>query len=423
MNSLSRARRFFDTVRYLKPVQLVGRFWFRAYHPSPDPGAVPPVRKLSGHWVPGLVGVQSTTDFRHFRFLNIEGELHGRESWNDTRRDKLWLYNLHYFDFLHSGEGDAGAQAGIIKRWIGDNPPVGGNGWEPYPLSLRIVNWTKWHLSGNALDGEAIHSLAVQARYLAKRLEWHLLGNHLFANAKALVFAGVFFEGEEADAWLGKGLRILGEQAPEQVLEDGGHFELSPMYHGIVLEDLLDLVNLAGVYGVVGGRGKSRLSDWIPAFAGMTHTSGRGHGVFTYDSPGSRGKTLPWWECSARAVLVNWLQDLFPEVAVELGIRGLDGWPGRYLRRLRNASLNRARVNVVLGERMARRLVEEGVAEDRVRLIHNWADGEAIRPVAAFENPLRVGTWGAVRGRVLGESRAGPRVWDDAGGDPTFAGA
>jgi hypothetical protein len=88
----------------------------------------------------------------------------------------------------------------------------------------------------------------VQARYLFRRLEFHLLGNHLLANAKALVFAGLYFQGKEADAWLEKGAKILTEQIPAQVLEDGGHFELTPMYHAIVLEDLLDLVNVTRAY-------------------------------------------------------------------------------------------------------------------------------------------------------------------------------
>lgn len=125
-----------------------------------------------------------------------------------------------------------------------ENQPGWGNGWEPYPLSLRIVNWIKWALAGHCLSVGALQSLAVQARYLAGRIEYHLLGNHLLANAKALVFAGMFFNGNEAASWLKKGLRILNSQLPEQILADGGHFERSPMYHCIIFEDLLDLLNL-----------------------------------------------------------------------------------------------------------------------------------------------------------------------------------
>jgi uncharacterized heparinase superfamily protein len=74
------------------------------------------------------------------------------------------------------------------------------------------------------------------------------LGNHLFANAKALLFAGLFFDGAEAEEWYRTGLEIVDHELPEQVHEDGGHFELSPMYHTIFLEDLLDLVNLHRAY-------------------------------------------------------------------------------------------------------------------------------------------------------------------------------
>ena len=90
--------------------------------------------------------------------------------------------------------------------------------------------------------------LALQVRWLSKKIEWHILGNHLFANAKALVFAGLFFQGREANAWLAKGLRILSNEIPEQILPDGEHFERSPMYQTIILEDLLDLINLSNAF-------------------------------------------------------------------------------------------------------------------------------------------------------------------------------
>ena len=83
----------------------------------------------------------------------------------------------------------------LIGKWIEENPPGMGNGWEPYPLSLRIINWIKWVLDRYGLPDEALYSLAVQTRYLFKKLEYHLLGNHLYVNAKALVFAGLFFDG------------------------------------------------------------------------------------------------------------------------------------------------------------------------------------------------------------------------------------
>ncbi len=183
----------------------------------------------------------------HFRFLNHEHSLPVQGGWNDTSLDKLWLYNLHYFDDLNArGTGQRAAwQQALLERWLLENPPASGNGWEPYPTSLRIVNWVKWLAAGNKAPSGLIQSLATQARWLSRRIEWHLLGNHLFSNAKALVFAGLFFEGAKADGWIAKGLNIIQRELHEQVLADGGNFERSTMYHAIFLEDVLDLVNAA----------------------------------------------------------------------------------------------------------------------------------------------------------------------------------
>ncbi|WP_434143872.1 heparinase II/III domain-containing protein [Photobacterium leiognathi] len=78
-----------------------------------------------------------------------------------------------------------------------------------------------------------------------KNIEYHILGNHLFENAKALIFAGCFFSGPESDKWLQKGLKIIDKEIDEQILSDGANFELSPMYHNIILFDILNLYNLA----------------------------------------------------------------------------------------------------------------------------------------------------------------------------------
>ncbi len=115
---------------------------------------------------------------------------------------------------------------------------------------------------------------------LSGLLEYHLLGNHLFANAKALVFLGAFFEGQEADTWLQTGLSILDRELDEQILADGGHFELSPMYHALTLEDLIDLVQLSRIYPdrLTGPAARQRWSeraqamlDWL---ATMSHPDG-----------------------------------------------------------------------------------------------------------------------------------------------------
>ncbi|MCE4538155.1 heparinase II/III family protein [Pelomonas sp. P7] len=210
---------------------------------------------------------------RAFSFLNEAGTL-TRDDWEETTRSKLWLYNLHYFDDLNAADAPArdAWHIALMDDWI-THHSVGGTGWEPYPCSLRIVNWIKRHLDGRPLSVSQRDSLAAQARWLTQRLEWHLLGNHLFVNAKALVFAGLFFDGPESERWLAKGLAILAEELHEQVLPDGGNFERSPMYHAIFLEDVLDMLNAASAFpgrvpaDTVDGwrRTASRMTAWLRA--------------------------------------------------------------------------------------------------------------------------------------------------------------
>ncbi|WP_242113093.1 heparinase II/III family protein [Luteimonas aquatica] len=284
MNWLSRSAQFWHTVRYLRPVQVYGRAWHRLHRPRVDARAAPSPSRRAGDWQ-GCDRAASMLGPMRFRFLNEEHTLR-LDDWNSDALPKLWLYNLHYFDDLNADGAAERVQwhRAMISRWIAANPPGHGNGWEPYCLSLRIVNWIKWQCSERrATNGNAqramLDSLATQARYLRGRLERHLLGNHLWANLKALLFAGAFFEGAEAARWREAALREFRRELGEQILADGGHFERSPMYHAILLEDLLDLVQLAqrfpgafGEHDVALWRDNAlRMLRWL---AVMTHPDG-----------------------------------------------------------------------------------------------------------------------------------------------------
>ena len=86
------------------------------------------------------------------------------------------------------------------------------------------------------------------------------------------------------------------------------------------------------------------------------------------------------------ARLVNWVQDIFPEVAEALGT--LPAPLAALARASRDRSLREAAANVVVGARMAERLAAAcpGIA---LQVIPNWADGTLIRPVAPEDNALR----------------------------------
>lgn len=239
------AWRYWHTLRHLRPVQFYGRLWFKCYRPRPDLRPAPLSRHATGKWVRPARREASLIGPDVFWFLGQDGGL-AEVGWDGQQRAKLWRYNQHYFDDLNArgAESRRHWHQDLMLDWVRANPPGQGNGWEPYPASLRIVNWVKWVLAGNELSPACHQSLAVQTRWLAKRLETHLLGNHLFANAKALVFAGLYFDGAEARRWLETGMELLRREVLEQVLGDGGHFERSTMYHALAVEDMLDLCNL-----------------------------------------------------------------------------------------------------------------------------------------------------------------------------------
>lgn len=244
---------YWHTIRYLKFKQILGRIKRKLKFNSTTNSPANKLRKVSGLWEIPARRSQRMIKKNVFRFLNETHQINAQKDWNNSSWSKLWLYNLHYFDDLTSinSKNRVSWQNSILERWIDENPIGKGNGWEPYTISLRLVNWIKWSLSGNELNKTHIISLNTQAQFLSKNLETHLLGNHLFANAKALMFAGLFFYGGETSNWYKTGYKILLNELSEQILSDGGHFELSTMYHSIFLEDLLDLYNLHKLFEII----------------------------------------------------------------------------------------------------------------------------------------------------------------------------
>ncbi len=274
---MSSAARYVHTLRYLRPVQVFGRLWYRARRPRPDLRAAPSLRPRLSAYVEPIAPPATLVARDRVRLLNVERRCATPADWRPAGASKLWIYHLHYFEDLNAREAGVRGEwhREWLQRWVRDNPPGVGEAWEAYPISRRIVSWVKWSLRGNELPPRCRESLAVQARWLAARVEHHILGNHLIANAAALLHAGLYFGEDESRIWYERGLKILSRELGEQLLQDGGHFELSPMYHAAVLADLLDLVNLFRAYGVgvpsAWTAAIARMREWLDV---LTHPDG-----------------------------------------------------------------------------------------------------------------------------------------------------
>lgn len=252
------------TVKYLKWQQIYYRVVRKFIKPKVTDKFSGSIQKVQGVWKHLTLYEEKIDSHLKACFLNHSELLDLPSDWNNERLGKLWLYNLHYFEDLLANNAEAkySFHLQLLNSWVEQNPIGHGHGWEPYPTSLRIVNILKAWLGGLALGDELFKSVHSQASYLSNDLEKHLLGNHYFINLKALLFAGVIFENRR---WINIAEKGLGAEIPEQILSDGANFELSPMYHSLILVDMLDMVNLSRAYPIqISSRLVSLLELHIP---------------------------------------------------------------------------------------------------------------------------------------------------------------
>lgn len=271
--------RYLHTLPHLRPGQIAWQILRRTHRPRvPQVEGLVRPRDLHGRAI-GLQRSRGADEFT-FRFLNVEKTFNPAAfDWLSPEMSRLWRYNLHYFDYLHETGRPPENVRFLLSDWIEKVPPGTPDAWDPFPVSLRIVNWIKLFLRPEwkeSLEEKWLSSLFRQALWLERNLERHLLANHFFKNAKALCFAGAFFEGPDAERWLEKGRGILEAELREQILPDGGHFERSPMYHSMILEDCLDLMNLgAGGWGLDFGETlREKCRAMVRFLLGMCHPDG-----------------------------------------------------------------------------------------------------------------------------------------------------
>lgn len=181
-----------------------------------------------------------------FTFLNRSKQFDGPVQWKNPEFSYLWDFNLHYFEYLVPVASiektpSKDVACSLLENWIESNPCPVQPAWHPYTTSLRSVNWVKFLTAyPQCAHRRIVENLYSQFLFLERNIERHLLGNHVLENGRALVFGGLFFDGEDARRWFDLGLRILKDEIQEEYLPGGGHFERSPMYHCILLEGLLD---------------------------------------------------------------------------------------------------------------------------------------------------------------------------------------
>lgn len=121
--------------------------------------------------------------------------------------------------------------------------------WAPYAVSLRIINLSRYGAWKGGLTEEEKRFLYKNLLFLDNNVEWDVGGNHLIENGAALVVGGYAFP-DEGDRFVEKGLDVLKSTASTQFLDDGYHFERSPMYHLEVTERMLTALSILSKHKV-----------------------------------------------------------------------------------------------------------------------------------------------------------------------------
>src|SRR6185437_2881892 len=208
-----RFRLYLQTALYLRPIQLLFLIRNRL---CLTPVRWPRARRIGLRhgvgFMPGVHGLHQSHDGEAIIFLKQKkSSSNGKPDWACKDMPKLWRYNLHYFDYLHDPHRSCENKRLLITDWILNNPPGTEDAWEPYTVSLRIANWIKFFLLLNVVGPEDkserlptcewLDSLYQQALWLEQNIEYHILANHYLKNGVALFFAGMYFEGVDADRW------------------------------------------------------------------------------------------------------------------------------------------------------------------------------------------------------------------------------
>ncbi len=283
MNVIKKASAYWYTIRSMKPSQVYYRLRKMlkqrvslGVQPAPMPAQTRSVSSVAELDFDPVFLCRFSADellAGKVTFLYEQEDFCWNGVWEIPERSALWNFNLHYFEFLFplaKAYKDTGEEKYLeevknsILGWIAGNPQsAGGPGWSAYTIALRTVNWLSCLTALNgALEEDApfyrqfAASVYEQYCFLACHLEKDLLANHYFEDLKALIICALYF-GDEG--MLSAALKEFKEQCREQVLPDGMHFELSPMYHKIILEDVLRVAEaLRGA-----GRGDAEIENYI----------------------------------------------------------------------------------------------------------------------------------------------------------------
>ena len=202
-----------------------------------------------------------------YTLLNRSKEFKDDINWNFIGFGVLWNTMCNSFEFLNneniSAEEGVMALHSFIKK-SKKNKSL----FDSHCISKRIINSVKFCSRFKIHDSLINEFIYSQSIYLKKNPEFHLRNNHLLDNGFALLFASLYFN---EYSFFDFAERLLFNNIPKQILPDGAHFELCPMYHLLILHRMLDSKHLLAKSNFPSERLKSRLRMYIPKMLGWVY--------------------------------------------------------------------------------------------------------------------------------------------------------
>ncbi|MEZ5374885.1 MAG: heparinase II/III family protein, partial [Acidimicrobiales bacterium] len=259
---------FLRTVRHIPPKQIYHRVRLRtkrAYYLRFPNGLEERWAKdvpETGSWPEDFVPIDWNVEHeapRHTEFgrgeIHMVGEVHDvfAGGWRPQERSQLFRYHLHYFEWAWPMAKEGGQQnrddfGTLWKSWRANTQVGRWDEWSPYVVSLRawvLCGVFDSLVRGSEIEPDVLKVLQLSAQLLKNNLEKDVGGNHLLKNLKALVGLADFLKRND----FVKNSQMFDAEVARQVLQDGGHYELSPSYHAQVLADTCDVRDLVEASG------------------------------------------------------------------------------------------------------------------------------------------------------------------------------
>ncbi len=241
---------FLATIADLRLIQIIFRlknFFYQKFFSLP--------RQINNHSLPeeirplqkSPITVKSGSIFlneKSFWFVFGNQQINAERIYEHLDYSLLFNYHFSYLEFLNQKSLSPDDGELLLGYWQKNWSHRKGRHWDAYPTSRRLVSIIKFYSANGDLEINITELKKHQYRIL-ETLEFHLLGNHLLINLKALILVYCVFD-DCRSAQFKKICRLFDAQLDEQFLKDGGHFERSPMYHSHCTEDLLDVYNALG---------------------------------------------------------------------------------------------------------------------------------------------------------------------------------